>query len=121
MGTFNCPLRLESMDGERSLEIEALVDTGAFYTMVPASQLTELGVTPSRSVHLELADGRVGEYDLGEARATIDGRSVTTIVVFGEEGVEPLLGSYTLEGLGLVVDPWDTKLFPRTFREIRHL
>ena len=120
MGTFNWPLRLTSMDGERSLEIDALVDTGAFYTMVSASQLTELGVTPTRSVHLELADGRVGEYDLGEARATIDGLSVPTIVVFGEEGAVPLLGAYTLEGLGLMVDPRNTKLLPRTFREIRH-
>ena len=120
MGTFAWPLRLESMDGERSLELDALVDTGAFYTMVPASQLTELGVTPTYSVDLELADGRVDEYEAGEARATIDGRSVTTIVVFGEEGAEPLLGAYTLEGLALMVDPRDTKLLPRTFREIRH-
>ena len=120
MGTFNWPLRLESMDGARSLEIDALVDTGAFYTMVSASQLTQLGVAPTSSVQLELADGRVGEYDLGEARATIDGRSVSTIVVFGEEGAEPLLGAYTLEGLGLMVDPRDAKLLPRTFREIRH-
>ena len=32
MGVFNWPMRLESMDGERSLEIEAMVDTGASYT-----------------------------------------------------------------------------------------
>ena len=120
MGTFSWPVRLESMDGERSLEIEALVDTGAFHTMVPASQLTELGITPTHSILLEMADGRVSRYDLGEARATIDGRSVTTIVVFADEGVEPLLGAYTLEGLALMVDPRGTKLLPRTFREIRH-
>ena len=114
MGTFSWPVRLESMDGERSLEIEALVDTGAFHTMVPASQLTELGVTPSRSTLLEMADGRVGRYDLGEARATIDGRSVPTIVVFGEEGVEPLLGAYTLEGLSFIVDPEEATLIPKS-------
>ena len=36
MGVFNCPIRLESMDGKSSLEIEAMVDTGASYTIVPA-------------------------------------------------------------------------------------
>ena len=114
MGTFNWPLRLESMDGGRSLELDALVDTGAFHTMVAASQLWELGVTPTRSTLLQMADGRIGHYDLGEARATIDGRSVPTIVVFGEEGVEPLLGAYTLEGLSFIVDPEEAKLIPKT-------
>lgn len=114
MGTFSCSLKLENIDRARSLEVEALVDTGAFHTMVPASQLTELGVTPTRSTLLEMADGRVGQYDLGEARATIDGRSVTTIVVFGDEGVEPLLGAYTLEGLSFIVDPEEAKLIPKT-------
>ena len=113
MGTFNWPVRLESMDGERSLELEALVDTGAFHTMVPASQLRELGVTTTRNTLLQMANGRISRHDLGEARVTIDGRSVPTIVVFGEEGVEPLLGAYTLEGLSFIVDPEEAKLIPK--------
>ena len=50
MGTFTWPLRISSIDGEQSLEIEAAVDTGAFYTTLPASLLRELGVTPEERV-----------------------------------------------------------------------
>ena len=46
MGTFNWPLRISSMDGEQSREIEATVDTGAAYTTLPASLLHEIGVEP---------------------------------------------------------------------------
>ena len=112
MGTFNWPIRLDSMDGKQSLQLEALVDTGSFYTIVPASLLTSLGVTPTDKAGLELADGRKVTYDMGEARATVDGRSVATLVVFGEDDAHPLLGAYTLEGLRLTVDPVEETLEP---------
>ena len=112
MGVFNWPVRLDSMDGQRFLEIEAMVDTGAGYTIVPSNLLKNLGVSPIDKINLVLADGRLVEYDLGEARATIDGRSIATIVVFGEDNAIALLGAYTLEGLRLTVDPVHGKLVP---------
>ena len=110
MGTFNQPIRLDSTDGERSLQLDALVDTGSFYTIVPTSLLRGLGTVPTEKVGLELADGRRVAWDIGEARATVDGRTVTTLVVFGEDDVEPVLGAYTLEGLRLSVDPVEETL-----------
>ena len=112
MGVFNWPVRLDSIDGQRSLEIEALVDTGASYTVVPAHLLKDLGVSPIDKIGLLLADGRPVEYDIGEARATIDGRSIPTLVVFGEDNAPPLLGAYTLEGLRLAFDPTHGRLIP---------
>ena len=58
------------------------------------------------------ADGRGIEMDYGEARATVDGESVTTLVVFGEDDAPALLGIYTLEGLALAVDPVEQRLVP---------
>lgn len=112
MGTFECQVRLEGMDGQGPLELKAMVDTGAAYSMVPAPLLRDLGVQPIRKVNLEWADGRQAWLDMGEARATIDGESVVTLVVFAEEGTQPLLGAYTLEGLGLAADPVNTRLIP---------
>ena len=100
------------MDGERSLEIEATVDTGAAYTTLPTSMLRELGVEPRGTRAFLLADGRRVEMDHGQAWATIDGESVVTIVVFGEDGAPPLLGAYTLEGLALAADPVAQRLVP---------
>ncbi len=114
MGVFNWPIRLDSMDGQRSLEIEAMVDTGASYTIVPAKLLHDLGVSPIDKIGLVLADGRAVEYDLGRAMATINGRTEATLVVFGEHGARALLGAYTLEGLRLAVDPTHGRLVPVT-------
>lgn len=116
MGVFRRPVRLSSMDGERRLDIEALVDTGASFTMVPSNLLDELGVAPADKVTLELADGRQVEYDMGRAMASIDGRTEATLVVFGDENADPLLGAYTLEGLRLAVDPVHGRLIPAIAR-----
>ena len=45
------------MDGERSVDIEAMVDTGASYSVAPASLLEQLGVGRIDSIRLSLADG----------------------------------------------------------------
>jgi predicted aspartyl protease len=48
MGVCNWPLRLTSLDDQRSLNLDAMVDTGASYTIVPARLLRELGVEADR-------------------------------------------------------------------------
>ena len=120
MGILSETLRLESLDRERSVEMKALVDTGSFYTLVPAKLLKELEVEPFDTCTLELADGRLVDHDVGEAVATVGERTVTTLVLFGGDDVEPLLGAYTLEGLLLTVDPVNTQLVPRKFRMVSH-
>ncbi len=112
MGVFVWPLRLDSLDGERSLEVEAMVDTGASYTIVPGRLLEGLGVTPIDKVRLTLADGSQVEFELGEAIATVNERSISTLVAFGDDNARCLLGAYTLEGLRLAVNPVDGKLAP---------
>ena len=114
MGTFSWPLRIASVDGRQSRDLEATVDTGAAYTTLPASLLHDLGVEPTGRRKFLVADGRRIDMDYGEARATIDGESVTTIVVFGEDDAPALLGAYTLEGLALAVDPVAQQLVPTT-------
>ena len=112
MGTFSWPLRITSMDGQRSRDIEALVDTGATYTTLPARLLRELGIASMGKRRLLLADGRRIDMEYGEALATIDGENVVTLVVFGKDDAPALLGTYTLDGLALVVDPVEQRLVP---------
>ncbi len=112
MGTFNWPIRISSMDGQRTRDIEATVDTGAAYTTLPTPLLRELGVAPIGKRRLLLADGRRIEMNIGRAWVTIDGESEVTVVVFGGDNAPPLLGAYTLEGLGLAVDPLGQRLIP---------
>ncbi len=47
-----------------------------------------------------------------KARIFVNGPNATTIVVFEEDGVEPVLGALALESLRLVVDPLNARLAP---------
>ncbi len=55
---------------------------------------------------------RISSMDYGEARASVNGESVTTLVVFGEDEAPALLGAYILEGLALAVDQVEQRLVP---------
>ena len=112
MGTFTWPIRITGMDGARSVEVEAMVDTGALYTILPTRTLRGLGVEPTDSRAFLIAGGSRVSLDIGEARVTIDGKSVATIVAFGLDSAPPVLGAYTLEGFGLAVDPASRRLIP---------
>ena len=114
MGTFSWPIRISDLAGRRSRDLEAIVDTGAAYTTLPACLLHELGVAPLGARRFLIADGRRITMEWGEARATIDGESVTTLVVFGDDAASALLGAYPLEGLGLAVDPVEQRLVSTT-------
>ena len=44
MGTFEVPIHVGDIAGQRFVEVRALVDTGSTYTAVPSSILTALGI-----------------------------------------------------------------------------
>ena len=112
MEEFNSPLQITSMEGGEVLDIEATVDTGATYTMLPSGMLRRLGVASIGKAEFELADGRIVELEMGRVWVTIDGASEVSLVIFGEDGTPPLLGAYTLEGLRLAADPVQRRLIP---------
>jgi len=97
---------------EKKVSLELLVGTGATYTVLPKSLLKSLGVKPFRVARLRLADNRILEKSLGEIGIEVEGyRASATPVVFGEEEVY-LLGSVTMEQLGLTPDPIAKRLKP---------
>jgi clan AA aspartic protease len=112
MGTFRTTIRVGDLPGGPDLALEALVDTGATYVTIPASRLRELGVQPVERRSFILADGRQAEYEVGFAMVALDGRRAPTLVVFGDEGSEPLVGAVILETLGLAADPVGKRLIP---------
>ncbi|WP_420435410.1 aspartyl protease family protein [Candidatus Poriferisocius sp.] len=112
MGTFTWPIRLTPMGGGRSLETEAMVDTGATYTTLPRRKLQELGIEPIARRRFLLADGKPVDMEVGQAWIEIDGESVVTVVAFGADNAPALLGAYTLEGLALAADPTSQRLVP---------
>jgi predicted aspartyl protease len=102
---FRITFEVGDPTGTRYEPIEALVDTGAPYTVIPAPILERLGIRRETTETFEFADGRTIELDLGQTAVRVAGRTVITLVVFAEPETQPLLGAYTLQGVRLAADP----------------
>jgi clan AA aspartic protease len=92
----------QSADGYSA---DFLVDSGAIDSMVPGSELRRIGIEPVGHRRYELADGTTQEYAFGLAQIEFLDEITAGRVIFGPEGVEPLLGATALESAGMVVDP----------------
>lgn len=113
MSTFTHPIKLANPSRPaQPVALDALVDTGAFFTSVPASRLSALGLSPAFSRPFLIANGQVITRGCCEAIAHINGETRNTIVIFADENSPVLLGAYTLEGFALGVDPVNRKLIP---------
>ncbi len=110
MGVFKHPLDIASADGSRHERVEALVDTGAMYSWVPDFVLRGLGFEPTLTRPFVMADGRTVERGLTVAPVRIDGETLPTLIIFGDEGSPILLGMITLEEFGLSVDTVNERL-----------
>lgn len=93
------------VDLVRSWTGSFLVDTGAYDSMAPGSVLEAIGIERMTSREYELADGSIVPYDIGAAVLKFEGVRIGNTVIFGEEGVEPLLAVTALESGGFEVDP----------------
>lgn len=82
-----------------------LVDTGATDSMAPASELVKAGIEPVGRTAYELADGTVHEYPFGLAQIEFMGEVTAGRVIFGPDGVQPILGVTALESVGITIDP----------------
>ena len=82
-----------------------LVDTGATDSMAPASVLVEAGIRPIGRSSYELADGSVHDYAFGLAQIEFMGEITAGRVIFGPEGLIPILGVTALESVGITIDP----------------
>ena len=112
MGTFTVSIQVGDLAGQDFVDIEALVDTGSTYTVLPQDVLDQLGIEQEGQRSFELGDHRVVEYPIGYARVRLDGDQTIVLVVFGPEGIDPLLGATALEHLSLAVDPIHQRLVP---------
>jgi predicted aspartyl protease len=97
-------------DDTRSIEL--LIDSGAIYSVVPSAILDELGVQPLKTQDFRLADGSKISRRKGVALFRLQGSLRRRDVIFGEPGDSSLLGAFTLEALGLALDPLRRELHP---------
>ena len=112
MGTFSVEIQIGNQETGEFLQLEALVDTGSTYTLLPSEMLKCLGIKIVDQRDFELADQRSVRYDVGEARLRLNGNELTVLVVYAPEGTSPLLGATALELFGLAAEPVNQRLIP---------
>ncbi len=112
VGTFYVDFELWNKESPRSTPVNALVDTGASLTQIPAPVLEDLGVEPEETQRFILADGSIRDFPVGEARIELQGRFKTVSIVFGAPGSNALLGALALEEFGLAADARNKRLIP---------
>src|SRR3990172_7048778 len=105
MGTFTHLITLYSTTGDQSETLEALVDTGAMFTTIPAPVLERLGVRIIRTMPVRFANGQVEQWRLGQVEAELDGQRMPILCLFGSVDAPPLIGCHALEAFLLAVDP----------------
>lgn len=105
---------------KRSVQIRFLVDSGAVYSVVPASVLRKLGVKPHSKRTFTLADGSKITRRVGDLLFRLDNRQGASPVIFGEKDDSILLGTVSLEALGLMLDPIKRELRPLPMLLVPH-
>lgn len=106
MGLTYAPLKLTNLFNRQSVEVNALVDTGATFMCVSEEVALQLGFDISEVSQqvVTLADGHQRKVPkIAPIEIAFGNRSyVTEAVVLGDE---PLLGVIPMEAMDLIVDP----------------
>jgi clan AA aspartic protease len=111
MGYVKVKAKIGDPEQIRSMELEFLGDTGASYMVIPPAIAEELHLKPVKKTRVTLADKREVDASYAFAYVNILGREApVTVLVF--ESPMPLLGTFTLQVLGLEVDPAKEEVRP---------
>ena len=116
MRTFTVAIEVAAGPDRPGERIDALAGTGRLNSFVPAAMLRRLGVEPTDRRTFIYPDGERMERDIGWPVVRVEGseQAHPSLVVFGDDDSEPLLGNLTLTLCGLEVDPERDELVPLT-------
>jgi predicted aspartyl protease len=123
VGRIVVPMRVENLgdlelvvrgnltaDQVRSLEVEALVDTGAKYVGLPASLIKQLGLHYSYSKHARTAAGLIEQRIYSAVQVYVHDRFAISDVSELPEDSPGLLGQIPLELMDFWIDTTNQKL-----------
>jgi len=97
----------------KSVEVEAVVDTGVTMVVLPKDIVEALELRKVREVKVRYANNKVETKPIyGVVTIELKGRSANLDVLVEEKGSQPLIGQVLLELLDLVIEPKTRKLIP---------
>ncbi len=96
----------------RTVEVEAIVDTGAAFLCLPPDVIVKLGLLYSHSRGVTTANGRVERRIFNGAVIIIQERDIQMQVMENDATTPSLIGYLVLETMDFVVDPKGQKVIP---------
>lgn len=96
----------------RTVEVDAIVDTGATYMCLPPKKVAELGLPFHESVQIKTANGRATRRTYKGAEIELKDRSFVMEVMENDEETPALIGYLVLEAMDFVVDPKTQAVIP---------
>lgn len=114
MGKVITKVRLTSLfDPTKTLELEAVIDTGATMLVLPRNIIEGLALRKMREARVRYANNETRLKEIyGVVTVEIEGRAGEFNVLAEAEGSKPLVGQIVLEQLDLVVDPTTRTVIP---------
>ena len=101
--------------GDR-LTVRFLVDSGAFYSVLPEPAWRAIGLVATRDLEFVLADGTSIPRQVSDCRFIYEGIEAPSPVILGVGDDVGLLGTVTLDTLGLILNPLRRTLSPMRMR-----
>ncbi len=100
-------------DLTKSVEVDAIIDTGATMLVLPGSIIKQLNLRKMREVNVRYANNTTEVKSIyGIATVLIKGREGEFNVLEEPNGTQPLIGQIVLEQLDLLVDTSTRKVIP---------
>lgn len=97
-------------DEIRTVEVEAVVDTGAAFLCLPPDVIDKVGLLYSHSRRVTTANGMVERRIFNGAVIIIQGRDIQMQVMENDATTPSLIGYLVLETMDFVVDPKGQKV-----------
>ena len=120
MGLFRQRVEIGATDAGPFAPVDAVVDTGATYSLFPRNLLSRLGVVAHDRAEFILADGRTIVRELAIVVIRIGDRTRPAVCIIGDDEGHSLLGATTLELFGLAADPVNGRLVPTPLYLLTH-
>lgn len=109
MGKVTEKIKLTNLfDPTKSVEVEAVIDTGATMLVLPQDIIDELGLKKMRDANNKTETKTI----YGVVTVEMCGRAGEFNVLGEPKGAQPLVGQIILEQLDLIVDPSTRRVIP---------
>lgn len=116
MGVFTKRVLFADWLRRVTAEVDAVIDTGSNYCVVPESLAVLLGLQPVGMDWIVLADGREAEFPVAGLRVELEGRVVFVTTLILPDPAEPILGAQALSTFRVGVEPTGETLIPEVIR-----